>query len=128
MKLKKYHEIVGTLESYIQENDSGFVDTLYRRYKRTGRQLMERFGDAVPEAQSPSAQSTYLLPLSQSLSNPSSQISVSPGLIFALLSSQSLLPKQVWPPHWVPQRPTLVSSLIYLSPSLSVQHILSRHS
>ena len=36
-------------DCYIQENDSGFVDTLYRRYKRTGRQLMERFGDAVPE-------------------------------------------------------------------------------
>lgn len=36
-------------DCYIQENDSGFVDTLYRKYKRTGRQLMERFGDAVPE-------------------------------------------------------------------------------
>tara|TARA_R100001443_G_scaffold81895_2_gene88906 strand:- start:15348 stop:16973 length:1626 start_codon:yes stop_codon:yes gene_type:complete len=36
-------------DCYIQENDNGFVDTLYRRYKRTGRQLMERFGDAVPE-------------------------------------------------------------------------------
>ena len=36
-------------DCYIQENDKGFVDTLYRKYKRTGRQLMERFGDAVPE-------------------------------------------------------------------------------
>lgn len=37
-------------DCYIQENDKGFVDTLYRRYKRTGKQLMERFGDAVPKA------------------------------------------------------------------------------
>ena len=36
-------------DCYIQENDQGFVDTLYRKYKRTGRQLMERFGEAVPE-------------------------------------------------------------------------------
>ncbi|MEK9895880.1 MAG: portal protein [Burkholderiaceae bacterium] len=36
-------------DCYIQENDAGFVDTLYRKYKRTGRQLLERFGDAVPE-------------------------------------------------------------------------------
>ena len=36
-------------DCYIQENDKGFVDTLYRKYKRTGRQLIERFGEAVPE-------------------------------------------------------------------------------
>ena len=36
-------------DCFIQENDQGFVDTLYRKYKRTGRQLIERFGDAVPE-------------------------------------------------------------------------------
>ena len=36
-------------DCYIQENDKGFVDTLYRKYKRTGRQLLERFGEAVPE-------------------------------------------------------------------------------
>ena len=36
-------------DCYIQENDKGFVDTLYRKYKRTSRQLMERFGEAVPE-------------------------------------------------------------------------------
>ena len=37
-------------DCFIQENDKGFVDTLYRKYKRTGRQLLERFGDAVPES------------------------------------------------------------------------------
>ena len=36
-------------DCFIQENDQGFVDTLYRKYKRTGRQLIERFGEAVPE-------------------------------------------------------------------------------
>ena len=36
-------------DCFIQENDAGFVDTLYRKYKRTGRQLIERFGKAVPE-------------------------------------------------------------------------------
>lgn len=36
-------------DCYIQENDAGFVDTLYRKYKRTGKQLIERFGEAVPE-------------------------------------------------------------------------------
>tara|TARA_Y100000401_G_scaffold117424_1_gene126174 strand:+ start:2416 stop:4044 length:1629 start_codon:yes stop_codon:yes gene_type:complete len=35
-------------DCYIQENDKGFVDTLYRKYKRTGRQLIERFGETVP--------------------------------------------------------------------------------
>jgi len=36
-------------DCYIQENDKGFIDTLYRKYKRNGRQLIERFGEAVPE-------------------------------------------------------------------------------
>ena len=36
-------------DCFIQENDAGFVDTLYRKYKRTGRQLIERFGETVPE-------------------------------------------------------------------------------
>ena len=36
-------------DCFIQENDKGHVDTLYRRYKRTGKQLIERFGEAVPE-------------------------------------------------------------------------------
>lgn len=36
-------------ECYIMENDKGFVDTVYRKYKRTCRQLMERFPKTVPE-------------------------------------------------------------------------------
>ena len=36
-------------DCFIQENDAGVVDTLYRKYKRTGRQLIERFGENVPE-------------------------------------------------------------------------------
>ena len=36
-------------DCFIQENDAGVVDTLYRKYKRTGRQLIERFGKNVPE-------------------------------------------------------------------------------
>lgn len=36
-------------EAYFVENHAGIVDTMYRAFRLTARQLMQRFGDSVPE-------------------------------------------------------------------------------
>lgn len=51
-------------EAYIKENHQGIVDTLYRAYYMTPRQMKQRFGDALPEdimrrAASPNASEGY---------------------------------------------------------------------
>jgi hypothetical protein len=42
---KTYH----LAECYVAENSEGVVDTLYRQYKHTGRQLLQMYKDVLPE-------------------------------------------------------------------------------
>lgn len=51
-------------EAYIKENHQGIVDTVYRAYYMTPRQMKQRFGDALPEdilrrANSPNSSEGY---------------------------------------------------------------------
>lgn len=58
------YRAIGLGEIYFQENHQGLVDAAYRRFERTGRQLVQQWGDAVPasireKADLESATNTY---------------------------------------------------------------------
>ena len=45
-----YYQNVPLAELYFEEDAYGRVDTVHRKYKKTVRQAMQKWGDAVPEA------------------------------------------------------------------------------